>query len=479
MIHKFRFLFLPLLIFLLALTLRLYHLPQRFSFTADEEYQATYARTIVQDFHPVWIGVSAGDTGFYLGPYFTFLTSLFLALGAGDPLVTGYVAAMIGALTAVILFYLGKRIGGTKLGIIAALFYAFSPLMVYFDQRYWNPNPIPLLVSLLLLALINLSSQKWWLVVISFCLGAFWHVHLSLVPLTLLAVYLAWPLRVRFTRPIWFTSALVFVLLMLPLMIFDYHHAWSNLLTPLRLISTSANTLDLPVHITKLGQTLARFLYLTPGLTNDAELRNSCLSGSTTPSLLFTVLSFLPLVIFLFRRETWHNQRLKLVALAVVLLSLAFIFYPGPVAAYYALGLIPLYFLVLAILLSRVRYLALLIFVLVSLNTLRLTDESYGLLAKRHLIAQVMTIVQESPFTLSEGGDCHKYGGWRYLFLSYGRSPSTSSTDSSLGWLYPEEIGSAGQLQVLVGATGELVIPADSLAVLGSGGYTAVITYAK
>ena len=470
---------LPLVIFLLALTLRLYHLPQRFSFTADEEYQATYARTIVLDFHPVWIGVSAGDTGFYLGPYFTYLTALFLALGQGDPLVTGYAAAAMGALTAVLLFYLAKVVGGTKLGFTAALFYAFSPLMVYFDQRYWNPSPIPLLLCLFMLALLSLKAQKWWLVVIAFCLGAFWHVHLSLVPLTLLAVYLVWPLRNHFTHPIWFTSALVFILLMLPLMIFDYHHAWSNLLTPLRLTSSGTHTLELPAHLAKLGQTLVRFLYLTPGLTNDAELRDSCLAVSTTPSRLFVIFSFLPLVIFLFRRETWHNPRLKRVALAIIILALAFIFYPGPVASYYALALIPLYFLVLAILLSRVRYLALLIFVLLSLNTLRLTDESYGLLAKRHLITQVMAIVQERPFALSQEGDCHKYGGWRYLFLSYGRSPSTSSTDSSLGWLYPGEIGPSGQLEVLVGATNEITHPTDSLAVLGSGGYTAVITYAK
>jgi|GEM_PF-1944979 len=57
---------LPLLIFSLALFLRFYHLPARFIFGTDEEYQAHYAMTLVRDIHPIWIGVSAADTGFYL-----------------------------------------------------------------------------------------------------------------------------------------------------------------------------------------------------------------------------------------------------------------------------------------------------------------------------------------------------------------------------------------------------------------------------
>lgn len=471
--------FLPFFIFILALGIRFYDLPARFTFTADEEYQATYARTVVQDFHPIWIGVSAGDTGFYLGSYFTYFTALWLAVGKGDPLVTGYVAATLGALTSVILFYLGKRIGGTKVGVVASLFYVFSPLIVYFDQRFWNPTPIPFLVCLLLLGLVSLKAQKWWLVVISLCLGVIWHVHLSLVPLYLISLWVIWKEKAKLALGPWVVSVLLFIFMLLPLIIFDYNHAWSNVLTPARLLSAPDRSLDLSGHMAKFGATLARFNYLTPGLTNNDELRDSCVAVSTKPTNLVIFLSLIPLIIFLLQKKNWKDPTLKIISLSFLLLSTSFILYPGPISAYYALGLIPLYFLILAVTLKRFGWLVSIIFVVLSVRTLFSTDTRFGLTAKHDLINQVISTVGSDSFNLQEDGECHKYGGWRYLFLSYGHAPSTSSTDSPLGWLYPKEIGSPGKYLVEVGATGEFTLPLDSIAVYESGGYTAVITYAK
>jgi len=454
----------------------MYQLPSRFIFTADEEYQATYAKTIVDDFHPVWIGVSAGDTGFYLGPYFTYFTAFWLKLSAGDPLITGYASAVLGSFTAVILYYLGQAIFSTQTGFFGAMFYAFSPLMVYFDQRYWNPSPVPLITCLLLLALIKLKDNGWWLVVVSFCLGAIWHVHLSLVPSYLLAIWAIWRMRSRLPVKTWLLSLAVMGMMLLPLVIFDYNHAWSNILTPVRLLQSGGRSLALSSHIGKLGETLARFTYLTPGLTNDGELRNSCQTGSTTPSFLLILLICLPLLIYLLQKQSWQDYRRQILTFAFLLLCLSFITYPGPISAYYALGLIPLYFLIISSIIGRFNWPFLMVFVILSVRTLSMTDNSYGLSAKRILIQQVMTIVKSDTYTLREAGDCHKYAGWRYLFLSSGRPPSTSSTDSALGWLYPREIGSPGKYLVVVGATPEVSPIPSALAVIGSGGYTAYIT---
>lgn len=479
MAYRYKYLLFPLIIFIVSLALRLYQLPQRFVYTADEEYQSTYARTIVEDFHPVWIGVSAGDTGFYLGPYFTYFTALWLVVGRGDPLVAGYVSSILGAITTVILYYLARGIAGSKVGFFASIFYAFSPLMVYFDQRYWNPSPIPLLVCLLLLALIMLKNNKWWLLIVSICLGAFWHTHLSLIPLYLLAVGVIWQYRAKVTLLSWIISGLLFFVMLLPLVIFDYNHAWSNIFTPFRLANNGNRSLDIPSHVTKLGETLSRFVYLSPGLTNDGELRNSCATGSTVPSNSMILLTALPLLIYLLRRESWNNPNSRVLSVAIVLLSLSFIFYPGPISAYYALGLVPLYFTVLAIMLKKLNWPVLLIFVLLSVSTLLATDNSYGLTNKRELISEVMGVVQSDSFTLIETGDCHMYAGWRFLFLSYGRAPSTSNADSPLGWLYPSEIGDVGKYTVYVGATNESKAPPNSIAVIERGGYTSYIIESK
>lgn len=461
--------YLVLLIFSVALATRLYHLPTRAIFTADEEYQATYARTIVQDFHPVWIGVSAGDTGFYLGPYFTYFTALWLALSGGDPLITAYVAAILGSITCILLYYLGKTIVSQSVGIIAAFLYALSPWVVYHDQRYWNPSPAPMLAILLLLSLIKLKSSSWWLVVTAFALGAFWHVHLSLVPLTLVAMYAIWQYRRFITPRVWLISSLVFIIMLAPLLIFDYYHDWSNLLTPIRLLARGGQGIQVVDHFYSLGETLARTLYLDPGTVPASEIRPGKPGGIwTSPGLTMIVLALSALLLPI------GNPYL---VIALIIMVCSYILYPGDVTGYYALGLVPIYFLGLAKFLTRYRlgYLLVIVFTILSIRTLWSTSESYGLTAKRELITQVTTYLGDDSFTLSEEGTAHKYGGWRYLFTVYGKYPVSSSADAYLSWLYPAEIGGPSKYHVSVGATAEFLPPPDSLALYQSGGYTAYI----
>lgn len=88
-----------LAVLLLALFTRLYGLPEKAVFTADEEYQANIAMTLVRHFHIIWIGVSAANTDFYLGPYWSYFTAFLLLISKGDPLLLNYISALIGVIT--------------------------------------------------------------------------------------------------------------------------------------------------------------------------------------------------------------------------------------------------------------------------------------------------------------------------------------------------------------------------------------------
>lgn len=463
----------PLFVFILALGTRLYSLPERHIFSADEEYQATYARTIVEDFHPVWIGVSAGDTGFYLGPYFTYFTSLWLYISSGDPLITAYVAVALSSLTAVLLYYLSSLVHSPKAGIIASLIYSFSPLLVYHDQRYWNPSPSTFLSVLLMLALIKLKDSSWWLLIVAFCLGAFWHVHLSLVPLTAVALYALYQERSKLKKRPIVLSLILFVLMLAPLIIFDYYSHGHNIATPIRMIQRGSGGLDLTTHLQSLGETLARFIYLVPGTIPASEIRPGCLGANST--LVHPTLSAIALLLLLLPLGNIY------LSFALWILGLSYVLYPGPLTPYYALGLIPLYFLGLARALSRFKlsWLVLAIYIFVSSFTLYSTSNLHGIKHKHDLIKQLESHLAGQSFALVEDGTCLKYGGWRYLFTVYGRYPSVSSTDSSLSWLYQSETQEEYTHLVTVGATNEIAVPSDALAVYQSGGYTAYITYAK
>lgn len=466
---------LPLLLITIALSLRLYHLPLRAVFSGDEEYQATYAKTIVDDFHPVWIGVSASDTGIYLGPYFTYFTSLLLYLSHGDPLFTNYIAAMIGAITTYLIFTLGVVSSGYYLGSIAALFYAFSPLMIHFDQRYWNPNPIPFLCLLLLISLQKIAQNRWWLLVTACCIGMFWHVHLSLIPLVLVAAVAIYHYRQKITLRVWLISGLILFASSLPLMIFNYYHQASNLTAPYKLLTSQAgnSAINFLGNTQILGNTLARSLYLKPGGYGGDEIRPGCnLSISTNVTPFIALIALIPLFVSVS----------PLVDSAKLIMVLSFIFYPQAVSGYYALGLLPLYFLSLAKLFLKQKYLGYLVLgviIFVSLRTIFLSNESYGLLNKQRLIKHISTYLGSKPYSLTEVGTCHHYGGWRYLFTVYSHPPSSSSADPSLGWLYPKEITGESEYQVVIGPTTEYSWSSNSLVSFTEGSYTAQVYVKK
>src|SRR3989344_1127696 len=125
-----------ILIFIVASFLRFYHVPQLFVFTADEEYAITLAKPIVKDFHIIWIGENAADTGFYMGPFWVYFTSFWLYLSKGNPLILAYVVAGIGSITAVLIFFIAKSLFNYRIALITSLLFSVLPLRVYYDKKF-------------------------------------------------------------------------------------------------------------------------------------------------------------------------------------------------------------------------------------------------------------------------------------------------------------------------------------------------------
>lgn len=431
----------PVLIFCLALALRVYHLPALFVFGTDEEYQAHYAMTLVRDFHPIWIGVSAADTGFYLGPYWTYFTAIWLKLSGGDPLLTGYVSAVIGSITAVAVYFLVSRIATRSTALYSSLLYASSPLIVYFDQKYWNPSTAPLL-TVLILSCLTLTQKSAWYFVFSLILYALtWHVHLSLTPLILVIIVSYFQLKPHFTKVQIISGVFGILLVMLPLIIFDFNHDFSNLKTPYRMIQNSFSKNNFIAHnISIYGNTLSRLVWIEPGNSNANEIRNPCFPNAIpSPTIIPLVyLMVMSILIILWR------YRLHPYGWALLLFSFAFIFYPSNTSSYYLLGAFPLIIATLAIIFSsfylgRIGLVILLIF---NLYTLFLTNPKYGYQNKQRIISTIKSALGNKSYSLTWDPVCYTQEGWRYLFQQkIGRSPYSSPVDGIFGWLYdPNEV---------------------------------------
>lgn len=423
---------------LLALVLRIYHLNQLYIFGADEEYQTNIVMTLVRNFHLIWIGVSAANTGFYLGPFWSYFTYIWLLLFHGDPLSTAYIAAFLGAFTTFVVFYVGWKMFSFRAGVIASILHACLPLIVFFDQKYWNPSATPLLSVVMLYSLYRTrDNQRFWLL-FALSFGLVFHTHLSLVPFALLALY---QIRNGINKTILIQSIIVFLLVLSPLIVFDYFHNWSNITTPLRLgqIALSANESYL-AKFKALTESVMRVWYLPQFSINANEVLSACSKYRSSPSILAFPFLIL-IIIFFIRKQTWLQENSRVLLFSIILISLSFILFPGRKDEYYLLGLFPLLLFIPALLWNKhlIPVLILAISVL-GITGIVTSYNPYGLEAKKQIISKVMSIIGTNPYDLEEQGVCHQYEGWRYLFTTYARPPERSSIDSTFGWLYPDQI---------------------------------------
>ena len=492
-----KYLVIVVLILAVSIFLRFYNLQDLFIFGADEEHQTTLAMTIVKDFHVIWIGVSAANLDFYLGPFWVYFTSFWLFLSKGDPLITGFIASSIGVLTTLLIFLVGKKLFTTKVGLIASLLYASLPLIVFFDRKYLTPTLIPLLSLTMLFSLHQIRySDKWW-ILFAAAFGLVFHTHLSLIFFGFLGLYFLIRDRKSLSKKVIVISSIVFLTIISPLIAFDYFHKWSNITVPFRLlksVNTEPFNVNLKLHSKSLFESLGRLWYLNPGTAISDEIPFDCsliftnaVSTRTKPSFWLSIMSLILLCLFLLRKVTWKERSYRLLAISILSIIIPFLIFPGGAFEYYLLGFFPLFLFLPGIFLQNIKKWGeiimvgmAVIFPLLGIYTIISTNMDFSFKVKRQLISQVVKAVDGQPFELKEDGICHKYEGWRYLFSIYGKRPERSSTDPALGWLYPEEITDKNtRYTVIVSETSAplsyKMLESKDYKLVSSGGFTAYI----
>jgi hypothetical protein len=157
--------------------------------------------------------------------------------------------------------------------------------------------------------------------------------------------------------------------------------------------------------------------------------------------MIFAVFS-IGIVIWNFVKQ--KNFTTKFLLSIIAAFSAAYLFYPGTVSEYYLLAFFPVLIMLLASFLVRLpNYILFSIlggFILFNAFSVFTTSQEYGLTHKKDLIQKISAFTGNNLVYLAPAGSYRTYGGWRYLFKVYGRTPTQSSSDSSFGWIYPDEL---------------------------------------
>src|SRR3990172_670436 len=131
-----------LAIIILAAFLRLYRISDYLNFLGDEGRDVMVVRNILHgDLTFLGPRSSAGD--FYLGPIYYYLMAPFLFLSNYHPVGPAIMDALFRIATVYLIFRIGSEFFGRKAGLIAALLYSISPLVIIHSRSSWNPNVMP------------------------------------------------------------------------------------------------------------------------------------------------------------------------------------------------------------------------------------------------------------------------------------------------------------------------------------------------
>lgn len=235
----------PKEIVLLALILaigaffRLYKISEYMTFLGDEGRDVIIVRRIFTELHPPLVGPGTSVGNMYLGPLYYYMMAPALVLAGFSPVGPAVQVAILGVITILFVWFVGREWFGRVAALLAAVLYAISPTVIIFSRSSWNPNIMPFFALLVIYSVWRIwKYQNWkWLVVlgISFAFTLQSH-YLALLLLPTIAIF--WLLTFLNVKNIkdeskgFFKATLIglilFLLLMSPLVIFDARHEWRN-----------------------------------------------------------------------------------------------------------------------------------------------------------------------------------------------------------------------------------------------------------
>lgn len=232
-----KFIFILLLaVLILAAFLRFYNLPEYMTFLGDEGRDAIIIKRMLTQYDIPLIGPPTSVGNIYLGPLYYYMMAIPMALFNLNPVSAAGMVALIGTMTVFLIYYLGKIWFSKKAGLAAAFMYAISPVTIIYSRSSWNPNPAPFFALLSVFGIFKSyqSGNFKWLILSGFGAAAAIQMHyLALIMVPILVIlwlieFFSKSKKNHFWKGTVF-ALIAFIIVMLPLLVFDFKHNFLNL----------------------------------------------------------------------------------------------------------------------------------------------------------------------------------------------------------------------------------------------------------
>lgn len=210
--------------------LRFFHLGELMMFIGDQGWFYLSAKEMVITGQIPLVGITASHTWLHQGPLWTYILALIFGIFRFNPIAPSYFTALLGVISVFLTYKAGSLFFSKRVGLIAAVLYATSPLVIISDRMPYHTSPISFFtivfflclykwlkgnidffpLTILFLAILynfELATQVLWFVLFAFLIFGFWQKKI-------------WA-RVIFQKNILALSFLALFIPLLPILIYD------------------------------------------------------------------------------------------------------------------------------------------------------------------------------------------------------------------------------------------------------------------
>jgi len=420
-------------IILLGAFLRLYRISDYMLFLGDEGRDVLIVKHIIVDHQLTLLGPTTSVGAMYLGPIYYYFMAPFLWLTRLDPVGPAIMVALFSLATIVLIYKFCLDFFDKNMGLVAALLYAVSPLVITYSHSSWNPNTLPFfsLLTVYGLAKIIVDKKDNWLIIVGIALGVALQLHyLALIFFPLILVILAWR-RFKISLRTFLLGILAFLITYSPFLIFEIRHSFPNTQTAIRFITAGH-----PGSPDSFNFGVDRFLHTV----NDISVRLSWRLVTIESNLVAKILLLVIIIgvsywLIKYRKDNRVKFTSLLILVAWYVVGVGVLsFYRGAIYDYYFVYLFPLPFLLTGFVVSRSfdhrygRFLAGIFLMYLVFVNLRNTPISK---APNRLVAQTKEISRfiydhagGQPYNLGLIASTNTDKAYRYFLEIWGNPPA-------------------------------------------------------
>lgn len=223
------------LILVIAAILLFYNLAALMPFIGDQGWFYLSARDMVLYGQIPLVGITSSHVWLHQGPYWTYMLGGLLWLFHFNPIPPAYFTAIIGLITVYLVYKLGSEIFSRRIGLIASLIYATSPLIVLNGRMAYHSSFIAILTLILFYAVYKwIQGFRYGFPLIIFLLAFLYNFETAtfmFFPVVLLIILYGIYKKTQWVKTIWnkkmlLLSFFAWLIPMIPMILYDTHHGY-------------------------------------------------------------------------------------------------------------------------------------------------------------------------------------------------------------------------------------------------------------